>query len=273
MLKISHIVSPADVPPTSDLYRAQPVTFEAMKKAKDFAAGALEVRQFAAVFPDERINLPGNLEGIPPLERSIRNFQGCGECRKLPIIKDILDRLYHRIDAHYMIYSNVDIAPMPYFYTALAEIIKQGYDGFIINRRTISDHYGGPEHIHSMFAEVGETHPGSDCFVFKRELYPKFILGNVAVGARFFGLTLRTNVAAFSKQFKHFKDLHLTFHIGDDRVWKTYNEDSRFNLGELERIYAELLDNADVADRERLNELHCHFIQRRNYFLEHVDES
>ena len=37
MLKIAHIINPAKIKKTSDLYLAQPVTFETMRIAKEFA--------------------------------------------------------------------------------------------------------------------------------------------------------------------------------------------------------------------------------------------
>ncbi len=58
--------------------------------------------------------------------------------RKLPLIKDILGRLYDASDAEYFIYTNVNIGLMPNFYVAVNAIIESGYDAFVINRRTIS---------------------------------------------------------------------------------------------------------------------------------------
>ncbi|NEQ76704.1 MAG: hypothetical protein F6K23_28910 [Okeania sp. SIO2C9] len=70
-----------------------------------------------------------------------------------------------------------------------------------------------------MYAEKGERHPGYDCFVFKRSLYPKFNLGLLCIGAVYFDRCLYINFLLNSDKFAEFKDLYLTFHLGDDRRW------------------------------------------------------
>ncbi len=258
----AHVVNPVIKGPSSDLYIAQPVSFEALKNAKEFSRGKVEVRQYAAAFPEDFPGFPAHLEKTRPLKRSILDFQAPANGARLPLIKDILDRLYQECRAGYMIYTNVDITPMPYFYDALAQIAGQGYDAFIVNRRTIPSHYSSPSQLPSMYAEIGEIHPGCDCFVFKRELYPKFILGNVVIGREFFGLTLRTNLAVFSENFKHFRDLHMTFHIGDDRVWQSLTRDAGHNKKELESVFAALEKSKELKNKELLLKLHQHFLNR-----------
>ena len=270
-MRIAHIINPVKVNRPSDLYFAQPITFETMRIAREFAGGKVEVSQFAAAFPEDLPIIPDHLGKTRPLERSILDFQGPANGRKLPLIKDILDRLFRETRAHYLIYTNVDIAPMPHFYVSLERIIRQGHDAFIVNRRTIGKNYTGISEIPMMFADIGEPHPGCDCFVFKRELYPKFVLGNVVIGCEFFGLTLRTNVIVFSKRFKHFKDLHLTFHIGDDRTWKTFTGDALHNQKELETVFSSLLENKDVTDREMLLEFHRLFSGRSKQLRKRIE--
>ena len=84
-----------------------------------------------------------------------------------------------------------------------------------------------------MFAEIGESHIGHDCFVFKREIYPRFKLGNVCVGVRLVGRVLLWNLLAYSGEFNEFKNLHLTFHAGTNKPWK----------------------NPDLKDYDKFNEL------------------
>jgi hypothetical protein len=139
--------------------------------------------------------------------------------RKLALIKDILDVLVESSNADYLIYTNVDIALQPFFYPVIGEIIGQGHDAFIINRRTIPGHYKNAEDIPLMYAEVGETHPGWDCFIFKRDLYPRFRLGQACIGTDWIGRMMIANMAVLAKRFKVFKDLQMTFHIGDERTW------------------------------------------------------
>lgn len=219
MLKIAHIINPVKVKKPVDLYWAQPVTFETMKIAKEFARDAADVTLLTAQFPGDADFVPGFFIKTKHLKRSVLDLGEFYKKRKLPLFKDILDRLYSASQADYLIYSNCDIGLMPYFYAAVAQIIKKGYDAFVINRRTIPADYTKVEDIPFMYCEAGESHKGYDCFVFKRELYPQFELGNVCVGIQGMGRLLVWNFVSAAKKFKEFKNSHLTFHIGNDRVW------------------------------------------------------
>jgi hypothetical protein len=68
--------------------------------------------------------------------------------------------------------------------------IGEGYDAFVINRRDIPGIYSSVTDIPLMYAEIGTPHKGYDCFVFKRELHPKFKLGAVHVGSAGIGRCL-----------------------------------------------------------------------------------
>ena len=150
-----------------------------MKTAQQQAQGKVDITIYTAQYPEDHAIIPEGFIKTPDLDRSILDISQFQVPRKLPIIKDILDRLYQvAVDADYLIYTNADIALQPHFYTEVAKLIEQGYDAFIINRRTIPDHYKDISEIPQMYAEKGEPHPGQDCFVFKRSLYEKFYLEN-----------------------------------------------------------------------------------------------
>lgn len=227
-IKIAHIIHPVVTAPTSDLVIAQPITFETMRIAQEFARNAgdrvnrVNVELYAVqYFDEERIPIPGNFIRTRDLTRSVYDVGTFRAKRKLALIKDIFDILYESSKADYLIYTNVDIALQPYFYLTIADIINQGYDAFIINRRTIPGHYSSIEEIPLMYAETGEKHPGWDCFIFKRTLYPKFMLGNACIGTDWIGRIILSNMASLAKQFNVFTDLQMTFHIGNSRVWQT----------------------------------------------------
>ena len=225
MLKIAHIIHPVVVNPSSDLVVAQPITFETMRIAREFAGEAADISLYAIQYHDEdRIPLPDDFIRVPDLKRSVGGLKNFKAERKLALIKDILDALFEHSRADYLIYTNVDIALQPYFYQAVAKIIRQKHDAFVINRRSIPDRYSAPEDIPLMYAEAGEKHPGFDCFVFRRKLYKKLDLGEICIGTTKIGVTVIANLICKAKKFKLFEDLHLTFHIGVVREW----EDQRF---------------------------------------------
>ncbi len=238
-MKFGHIINPVVVNKSSDLFEAQPVTFETLKTAKEFAGNRVAVELFSAQYPEDRVLVPEGFKLTPDLNRSVLDIAEFSSKRKLPLITDILNRLYDASEADYFIYTNVDIAVMPYFYVAVNNIIESGYDAFTINRRTISNEHN-VDRVMTMYAEVGEPHPGHDCFVFKRSLYPKFKLGTACIGTGRIGKILITNLICHSDRFKVFNDKHLTFHLGDDRNWKVPDYKDYVNHNEQE-LYSILL--------------------------------
>jgi len=241
MLSIAHIIHPVITDKSSDLVVAQPITFETMRIAGEFAqeVAAVDVKLIAIQYHDEeRIPLPGSFIRVPGLTRSAADIKTFEKRRKLALIKDILDTLYENTQADYMIYTNVDIALQPHFYWTVSNLVKQGYDAFAINRRTIPDHYHKLEDLPFMYAEPGEKHKGWDCFIFHRSLYPRFELGETCIGAGWIGRVMLTNMACFARRFNIFEDLHLTFHIGNEKSWKTprFNDYTEHNRAECKRI-------------------------------------
>ena len=83
-------------------------------------------------------------------------------------IKDIFEKFNEVDDADYFIYTNVDIALMPYFYNVVFDYIKAGHDAIIINRRRLNKHYSSPNELQFMYADLGKSHPGFDCFIFNK---------------------------------------------------------------------------------------------------------
>jgi hypothetical protein len=93
-----------------------------------------------------------------------------------------------------------------------------------------------------MYTEIGISHNGYDCFVFKREMYPKFILGNICIGTAWIGRALLANMVVLGNKFKEFRDRHITFHIGDTLSWRNeeYRDYFLHNRGEYQKIFAHL---------------------------------
>lgn len=254
---IGHIINPVIVDKSSDLYEAQPITFETMKRARDFALNVVEVRLVTAQYLEDRPLVPEWFQPTPDLERSILDMGTFRQERKLPLLVDILDRLYTAApEADYLIYTNVDIGLMPYFYTAVNHMTDMGFDAFAINRRTIGKEHDDLKKLDLMYCEIGEQHPGYDCFVFKKSLYPTFKLGTACVGANWIGRVFLVNLISHAGNFKIFDNSHLTFHLGDDRSWQDpdLNDLHEHNEEELHRILLtykaeKLLQNKPLVQR------------------------
>ena len=180
------------------------------------------------------------------MTRSVLDAGDFQKPRKLPLLTDLIARAVdaaEEVEAEFIIYTNVDIAPMPDFYLAVAALLDQGCDAFTINRRTLKkDWPGGVGDLPLMRAQVGEVHPGRDCFVFNREAGRGYDLGLACIGAQYVGKVLSANMLCQASNYADFEDLHLTFHLGADRSWLTpvlgdYGEHNRRELaGMLNRL-------------------------------------
>jgi hypothetical protein len=222
-ITIAHIVNPFMGSGDPGFLKVQAITFETMKAARAAAEKEVKVEFLAAFYPEDEAVVPAGFIKTRPLDRSVLEVSAItpAKSRQLPLLKDILDRLNEQSSADYFIYTNIDIALMPGFYTKVGKIITEGYDGFVINRRTISKVHTEINEIPLMLEEAvkGEKHPGFDCFIFKREAYKHYRLGTACVGGNWIGRVLISNVMAFAGKFRVFDDLCLTFHLGDDRPW------------------------------------------------------
>jgi hypothetical protein len=128
---------------------------------------------------------------------------------------------------------------------------EMGYDAFVINRRTIGKEHYHVQDLDLMYCEIGEKHPGYDCFVFKKSLYPIFKLGTACVGANWIGRVFLVNLICHSGNFKIFDNSHLTFHLGDDRSWQDpdLNDLHVHNEGELHKVLLEYQAEKLIQDK------------------------
>lgn len=213
MIRIAHIVNPVKTPDGSELAVVQPITFESMRRARAFATDR-QIELFSTSYAEDHAIIPDFFKTTADLDRSIQGIPSFAAKKKLPFISDILYRLHASTDAEWLIYTNADIALMPHFYDAVAEYIAAGHDAIVINRRRISRRYHAISELPQMYAEIGGSHPGYDCFVFHRDLLPRFILGDICIGVPFIEVSLLHNIITHAARLKHVDDMHLTFHIG-----------------------------------------------------------
>ena len=252
MMKLAHIVNPVHADATSDLGIAQPITFETMRRARDYASGEVEVVLYATQFAEDHPAVPSDFTTTPDLDRSVLDVGVFRRSHKLPLLKDILDRLYGATDADYLIYTNADIGLQPHFYVTVERLLEAGYDAFVINRRTIDARFDRVEQIPLMYASLGTSHPGWDCFVFRRSAFQKYDLGRVCIGAPRCGLALLANLQVHANRFAEFRKLHLTFHRGDDRAWSDSSaaDSAAFNTREVVGLLRRLEEQHGKFDRK-----------------------
>lgn len=222
-----------------------------MRNAKEKAKNIVEVELMTAQFSEDESIIPNGFNSTKNLDRSVLNLGEFERKMKLPILYDILQRMYDETDAEYLIYTNVDIGVYPDFYLRVNEFIEQGLDAFIINRRRISEKYTRVEELQEIYNDFGKKHPGFDCFVFRRDLFPKLQLMNICIGVPFIGITLSQNLFALSSRFKLFTEEKLTFHIGMEIIkGRAPREYFKHNQREFWKVV-----NGPLRDQIRLKKL------------------
>jgi hypothetical protein len=230
MIKLAHIVNPVATPPGSELHVVQPITYESIRRAKEFAAD-IDVKLYAVAYEEDSAAMPNFFGKLKDLDRSVLDLGTFTKKKKLPLIADILRRLYDNTDSDWLIYTNADICLMPQFYSAVVAMIAEGHDAILITRRRISKQYDSVVQLPMMYSEIGGPHPGYDCFVFHRSLLDRFVLDGICIGVPFIEVTLLHNFIAFAKNLKHADDLHLTFHIGMEVMPPIDQEYYKYNRG------------------------------------------
>lgn len=244
-MKIAHIINPVNVPANTELGIAQPITFESIRVAHEYAKGKADVQLYTICYDEDRSVIPNYFTQLNNLSASIRNK--FPNKKKLPYIKDILQALYDNSDAEYLIYTNMDISLMPQFYVVVQTLLQEGRDALLINRRGISTKYKSPDELPLMYSDMGVVHPGFDCFVFHRSLLPKFNLAEICIGVPFLEVSLLHNFIAYANSLKLVDDLHLTFHIGTEVMPPVDKDLYLYNRAEYEqKIYPVIKSKLDI---------------------------
>ena len=228
-----------------------------MGRAQHFARGAVDVELYSAQFSEDRGLVPDFIHEMPDLGRSVLDVASFRLPRKLPLIRDILDQVASATEADYLVYTNVDIGLQPHFYLAVDRLIEQGHEAMVINRRTVAKEPSAPDLLPLIWSQIGDPHPGRDCFVFPRLAYPGFELGEACIGAPFVGKVLALNLACQVPGFRELDLLHLTFHLGNDQAWLSpeLQDYEEHNRRQLVRAVKALEERGQLADHPLVKRL------------------
>ena len=215
--------------------------------AKENTLSNYKVDLYTIQYEEDKEIIPKYFTVLPNLKRSILDIDFNLKNRKLPLIGDIIQSLYYNSTADYFIYTNADIGLMPHFYNYIAQKIEAGYDAVVVNRRRLLAEYTKVEELPLIYADLGASHPGFDCFVFKRELVEKMVLADICVGISFIGVALMHNVFSFAEKPLFVPDAHLTFHIGTDVLVPRNNAFYQHNKNEFfNKVYTQLKPHISI---------------------------
>jgi len=232
-MHIAHLINPVLNPVSKELSYLQPLTFESIRLAKKKVGNAMNIELLTAQYSEDIPIIPQFFQKTENLERSVLDFENFSRPQKLPLLRDLIERLYNGSAAKYLIYTNADICVQQDFYLEVAKKIESGLDAFIINRRRIPSVYNDISQLPEMYANKGRAHPGFDCFIFDRALYPKFQFENVCIGIPFVEMVFSQNLFCYANHCKLFDRDHLTFHVGMEVFKKRDEEFLQFNKKEF----------------------------------------
>ena len=201
--------------------------------------------------------VPDDFDPAPHLERSVAALAIPGLTLSLPFVFDILSNGCKAAgSAEFIVYTNSDICLTPWFYASVGILLQRGGDAIIINRRTVNGFDPISSPLVLAASDLGETHPGLDCFVVPTHLIPVFTPSAACVGAGFVMRSLLLNLVAHCNRLLVLTEAHLTFHYGDDRRWAqpSMRKYEDHNRNETEGVYADL-----ARDPLRRRRLHAFF--------------
>jgi hypothetical protein len=241
-LHLAHLINPVKAPVYTELNYVQPITFESMRLAAKQALPDVRVDLLTTQFPEDHEIIPDYFIKTQDLEQSILDYGLFPRQKKFPLLRDLISRLYESTEAPYLIYTNVDIGLQPYFYNEVANRIRSGLDAFIINRRRIPARFTKIEELPQILSLPGEPHPGFDCFVFHRSIYPKFKFENVCIGIPYIEMAFSQNLFCYANNFQLFDSDYLTFHIG----MEIFKKRDKAYLEHNKREFWKVIDKMDA---------------------------
>lgn len=239
MATFSHIINPVGVTENPELYKIQQVSFDSICMAIEYAK-ELDIKIYTTFLKNNTSeSLPINFMRLSSLQRDTSNITNSK--KNHPILSDILKIALAECKSDYIIFTNIDIALMPYFYKTINHYVLNKTDAIVINRRRIHNHFANESNLNIMYAESGLSHLGYDCFVIKKTILEKFIFKDIALGVPPSGGDVFYNIMAFAENPVLLTQKHLTFHIGMELVKKWGdNEIRKHNQAEFISLLKEL---------------------------------
>lgn len=257
-----HVVNPFRSPGGASNDRVQAVSYESMRRAREFFPAA-PVHLSAVVEPQDRDYLPESFEFAGLLNRKVTDLATFAHPIPLPLVFDILEAgcAHARMLAEqhsdgpesvYVVFTNVDIGLMPHFYAAIGDIVSRGYETLTIFRRTIPPIDPDPAKLASMYAEYGITHDGFDCFVFPLSQFEQHVRSDACIGRGFVMRSLLYNLVANASNMAIIRKAHLTFHLGDDKDWNVsqFYDYNRYNVEQAKNVLISLMKRDAATERK-----------------------
>jgi len=250
----THVINPF-TPRAESHDVAQKVTFKAIENAIEFARqNGVSVEALGVALQADAHVIAPPIKPVISLNRTMMDFGTFTKKRAYPLFGDVLRAAAEHGCGEYLIYTNIDISPQRNCYVETKRLIDaQGNANpmhpFIITRRSLLTRpYASVDELEEMYKDPGSPHPGYDYFVFPRAWVEKMRFAAVCIGAWWFDLVLMANLDTLSqKRTLVYKDLYLTFHVGDDPQWTGLDDEfALHNAREAAKAAKELRESTGV---------------------------
>lgn len=212
--------------------------------------------------------------------------------RELPFVQDVIDAGISVADMEerkdfYIMMTNADIGLTEHFYSYLYPLVKERRKAFTINRLTLKEKSitirkptKDPAKIDALFDQIdsglleGKKHPGTDCYLMHSTIVRKVNLGYQFPGYPAWAATLKVilrDILARGEYRIIQSSPRGTFHIGDDKGWKSAlsNKEAR-QLKMLEHYYRKAIDVCPIQRKlyntlTALNHAMCGMVFHEHY--------
>ena len=257
--RLLHVCNPFQSAAGSAAQRLQELTYATMREAREFArvtapAAGPDVEFLAVAYPEDEAFARRFFDDFAPMGRSVLDVGTFATPRKLPLLFDLLEPTQPR-RTEFVVFTNADICLMPSFYRAVGRLLDYGFDGLVINRRTMANYALDPGLAPIIAADYGLPHGGYDCFVFPWRLLEGFRRTSACVGAGGVMRSLIYNLVAGCERLLFLADVHLTYHIGRDRAWTRFQDYVDHNWREAIVLLRDLVGQRPERFREFCNNL------------------
>jgi hypothetical protein len=285
-VRFRHIIHPYNDVAVPENTAILPITFDSMRRARQFAAAEYPVTCVAVAFPEDIELIPADVIKGPALQRDVTDIGQFAMPKRLPLLFDILKngasmalpdgahpvptrplrsmlgrllrdpfqtkpKLRPSDEVEFSIFTNSDIHLQPAFYSVLAVLIQQGYDVITANRRTLDVNSQNRSPSPLYLAERGTDHPGLDCFVFPTRMMESFVPSECCCGAGHVMRSLLFNLVAHSRRFLMLTHAQMTYHLGDDRHWAEprFDDYLNFNIAQAQSVIAAFAQDPEKTKR------------------------
>lgn len=163
-----------------------------------------------------------------------------------PLIETAMEFVSTKAPPQLVVFSNADIGLFPNAYSRIWQLSQFGKAAGSITRRTLPEPLIYAHSLKDILMREGKPHKGSDFFFFPANLLRKLSFLNLSLGVPPIGQIFAFQLFLRNSLFSEFRGERVTFHIGNEAIWRRRSELSPIrqkNFEEATLVLRELRDS------------------------------